>query len=109
MKILLVGDGCIEGRYIASRMYKEGHKINWITSDTTKQLLDKDVKVNIYNIPIRSNRCKEVIKSNSVDTIIFLTSEYRERYENEEVTYESLLPELHSILNYASENKLIKR
>lgn len=109
MKILLVGNGCIEGRYIARRMHKEGHKINWITSDTTKQLLDKDIKANIYNIPIRSNRCKEVIKSNSIDTIIFLTSEYREKYENEEVTYESLLPELHSILNYANENKLIKR
>lgn len=109
VKILLVGEGCIEGRYIASRLYKEGHKINWITSDSTKQLLDKDVKANVYNIPIKSNRCKEVIKSNSVDTIIFLTSEYREQYENEEITYESLLPDLHSILNYASENKSIKR
>jgi len=109
VKILLVGEGCIEGRYIASRLYKEGHKINWITSDSTKQLLDKDVKANVYNIPIKSNRCKEVMKSNSIDTIIFLTSEYREQYENEEITYESLLPDLHSILNYASENKSIKR
>jgi UDP-glucuronate decarboxylase len=63
LKILLVGEGCVEGRYIAARFYKEGHKINWITKESTDQLLDKEMKGNVYSIPIGSGRCKEVIKS----------------------------------------------
>lgn len=109
LKIALVGDGCVEGRYIARRLYKEGHKINWIVQGNAEQLLDKDVKGNVYNIPIGSNRCKEVIKSNSIDTIIFLTSGYKEKYEDEEVEYESMIPALQSVLKYSSENKNIKR
>jgi nucleoside-diphosphate-sugar epimerase len=109
LKILLVGEGCVEGRYIARRLYKEGHKLNWIAKEITEQLFDKDVKGNAYNIPIGSSRCKEVIKSNNIDTIVFLTSVYREKFENEETEYDSMLPDLHSILKYASEYNSIKR
>lgn len=109
MKILLIGEGCVEGRYIARRFYEEGHKISWISKENTKQLLDKEVKGNVYCIPIGSGRCKEVIKSNSIDTIIFLTPEYREKFENEEVEYGSLIPDLHEILKYSIEYNSIKR
>jgi nucleoside-diphosphate-sugar epimerase len=105
LKLLLVGEGCVEGRYIARRFYKEGYKINWITKENTEQLLDKDVKGNVYHIPIQSSRCREVIKSNVFDTIVFLTSGYREKFENEEEEYNSLIPELQLVLKYANEIK----
>ncbi|RDY30332.1 NAD-dependent epimerase/dehydratase family protein [Lachnotalea glycerini] len=109
MKVLLIGEGCVEGRYIAARLYKEGHKINWIAKDSTQQLFDNEVKANIYHVPIASSRCKEVIKSNSIDTIIYLTSGYRERFEKEEVEYDSLIPDLHAVLKYSVEYNSIKR
>lgn len=109
MRILLVGEGGVEGRYIARRFYKEGHKINWIVHGNTELLLDKDVKANVYHIPIGSSKCKDVIKSNSIDTIVFLTSGHREKFENEEIEYKTLIPDLQSVLKYISENNSVKR
>lgn len=107
MRILFVGNGDIAGKYIANRLYKEGHKIYLLTQNEQDVPWDEHVKGHIYKSSLTSNRCKNVFKGNSIDIVIFMTGEYRDKWgEYIGYSYESMIPNLTNILRISYECKV---
>ena len=100
MNVLFVGKWDIAGAYIADRFLREGNEVCWMTDESSQILWNKKFKGNIYRGSWRKEECRRIIKANSVDTVVFLTGDFREHYE--EVTeYESqmtVLTELMTVL-----------
>ena len=81
MRALLVGNYDIAGKYIAERLYKEGHRISWQTEEPEKELWNASVKGNVYRRELNYRNCSQIIKAESPDCIILLTQEYRDVYD----------------------------
>lgn len=107
LRILFVGNGDIAGKYIANRLYKEGHKIYLLTENEQDIPWDEYVKGHIYKSSLTSNRCKNVFKGNSIDIVIFMTGEFRDKWgENIGYSYQSMIPNLTNILRISCECKV---
>ena len=81
MRILFVGNYDIAGKYIAERMYKEGHRIFWHTEEPEKHLWNLGLKGGVYRYEINYKKCSQIIKTESPDCLVFLTQEYRDAYD----------------------------
>lgn len=89
MKILLVGNIDIAGRYIATRMYKEGHHVSWLTGEKKKSIFDERIRGRTYRNVINLSNARRVMRAEDIDTLIFLTAGLREA--GDPGTHESLL------------------
>ena len=81
MRILFVGNFDIAGKYIAERMYKEGHRIIWHTEEPERTLWNRSLKGNVYRYAINYQKCSQIMKTESPDCLVFLTQEYRDAYD----------------------------
>lgn len=81
MRILFVGNFDIAGKYIAERMFKEGHRIFWHTEEPEKELWDSALKGSVYRYDINYKNCSRIMKTESPDCVVLLTQEYREVYD----------------------------
>lgn len=80
MRILFVGNYDIAGKYLALRLYKEGHRISWLTEETEKELWEPAVKGSVYRYTVDFQNCYQIIRTESPECIIFLTQASREAY-----------------------------
>lgn len=98
MNVLFIGKWDIAGAYISDRLFREGHEVCWMTEEKTGTLWNKKFRGNIYRGVWRREDYLRILKANSVDTVFFLTGEFRENYE-ELPEYESQMMELTNLLN----------
>ncbi len=81
MRILLVGNYDIAGQYLATRLYKESHKISWLTQETEKKLWEAPVHGNVYRYKITYANCVHICRTESFDCVIFLNQSGVEAYQ----------------------------
>ncbi len=81
MRVLFIGNYDIAGKYIAERLFKEGHRIAWHTNEPGKNLWDASVKGNVYRYELNHKNCSQIMKAESPDCIVLLTQEYRDVYD----------------------------
>ena len=98
MNVLFIGKWDIAGAYISNRLFREGHEVCWMTEEKEKILWNKKFKGNIYRGIWKREDYLRILKTNSVDTVFFMTSEFRENYEDLP-EYESQMLELTNVLN----------
>ena len=48
MKILFVGNYDMAGSYLASRMYREGNEISWLTQSQEEELWGDKIRGKVY-------------------------------------------------------------
>lgn len=101
MKIMLVGYIDVVGRSIATRLYKEGHDVFWLTDSSDSELYGDSNQCRLYHQDIEMNRVKNIFLANSIDTIIFLACSFTNKptRHNKEKSY--LIPKLTNILENA--------
>lgn len=102
MRILLVGDYDVAGHYLATRLYKEGHAISWLTSETETNLWENSVHGNVYRYVINYQNCIQIMKTESPDCLIFLTECYRNVLDWEEGSFVNLGDMENEVLRAAS-------
>lgn len=102
VRILLVGDYDLGGVYLASRFYREGHHVCWLTQEPDLALWGKEVKT--YRRPATYSACHHILVGEAIDGIVFLTAPYREPVE--EAGKSSLLALLDPVLRAAATCKL---
>lgn len=81
MRVLLVGNYDVAGRYLATRLYKEGHKLSWLTGETEAGIFEPSVHGNEYRYMLNYQNCRQIIRTESPDCLIFLTQAYRDAYD----------------------------
>lgn len=81
MRVLFVGNYDIAGKYIAERLFKEGHRVFWHTEEPEKHLWNESLKGGIYRYDLNYKNCSQIIKAESPDCLIFLTQDYRAVYD----------------------------
>ena len=78
MRILFVGNYDTAGHYVATRLYREGHHVCWLTQEKQKKLWDHRIFGKVYRRPIHYRTCRQILQGESIDCIVFLTSFWRE-------------------------------
>lgn len=102
-RILFVGDYDLAGGGIATRMYREGCKVSWLTSNRDKMLWGDRVHGKVHRLAITYNNCSQIIKGEAVDCIVVLTGIYRELDDQDAVWGRgTLLPMLVPVLRAAA-------
>ena len=102
-RILFVGDYDLAGGGIATRMYREGCKVSWLTSNRDKMLWGDRVHGKVHRLAITYNNCSQIIKGEAVDCIVVLTGIYRELDDQDAVWGRgTLLPMLMPVLRAAA-------
>ena len=102
-RILFVGDYDLAGGGIATRMYREGCKVSWLTSNRDKMLWGDRVHGKVHRLAITYNNCSQIIKGEAVDCIVGLTGIYRELDDQDAVWGRgTLLPMLVPVLRAAA-------
>lgn len=101
MKVMLVGYIDIVGRSIATRLFKEGHEVFWLTDSDDSELFGDKNHCKIYHQDMEMNRVKNIFLANSIDHIIFLASSFTNKqiHHHKEKSY--LIPKLTNILENA--------
>lgn len=108
MKILFVGNYDMAGSYLASRMYREGNEISWLTQSQEEELWGDKIRGKVYRRTITDKTCSRILLGEAIDCVIFLTAEYREGYLGSDEEYGSLLSVLSPVLHAAASVKVGK-
>ena len=98
MRILFVGNYDTAGHYVATRLYREGHHVCWLTQEKQKELWDHRILGKVYRRPIHYRTCRQILQGESIDCIVFLTSFWREPHLAKERESMSLLSLLDPVL-----------
>lgn len=106
MRILFVGDYDSAGRYTATRLYREGHRVCWLTEEPQKELWDQRVSGKVYRRPVNYRTCRQILQGESINCIFLLTSYWREPHLKEERESASLLALFHPVLQAAASMKM---
>lgn len=80
-RVLFVGSYDIAGSGIATRLYREGCRISWLTTDQDQMLWGSKVHGNIFRSAVTYNRCSQILKGESIDCIVVLTGTHREAFQ----------------------------
>lgn len=80
MRVLFVGDYDLAGSYIASRLYREGDQVCWLTQEEELELWDRKVKGKVYRKPVTYSLCRKILAAESIDCLFFLTGGHREDF-----------------------------
>ena len=108
MKLLFVGNYDMAGSYLASRMYREGNEISWLTQSQEEELWGDKIRGKVYRRTITDKTCSRILLGEAIDCVIFLTAEYREGYLGSDEEYGSLLSVLSPVLHAAASVKVGK-
>ena len=98
MNVLFIGNWDIAGAYIADRLMREGHEACWMTEEHAGILWNKKFKGNIYRGEWHKEDYMRILKSQSIDVVVFLTGDFREHYE-ELPEYESQMGRFTDLMN----------
>ena len=98
MNILFVGKWDPAGACLSDRFLKEGHDVCWMTGEGTDNLWSSKFKGKIYRGVWKREDYFNIIKSNAIDSVVFMTGTLREQYE-EHTEYESLMISFTNLLN----------
>lgn len=88
MNVLFIGNWDLAGSGFANRLLREGHSVCWMTEDPQRVLWNQRFHGNIYRGEFRQDKMKQILKSQMIDTVVFLTAPLREIGE-ENREYES--------------------
>ena len=97
MNVLFAGGWDLAGACLADRLIAEGHRVCWVTSCGEDSLWNKRYKGSVYRGALTREEYLRILKSNSIDAVIFLTASLRENLE-ELPEYESQIGELTDLL-----------
>ncbi len=97
MNVLFAGGWDLAGACLADRLIAEGHRVCWVTSCGEDSLWNKRYKGSVYRGALTREEYLRILKSNSIDAVIFLTASFRENLE-ELPEYESQIGELTDLL-----------
>ena len=61
VRVLFVGDYDLAGSYIASRLYREGDQVCWLTQEEELELWDRKVKGKVYRKPVTYSLCRKIL------------------------------------------------
>lgn len=96
MNVLFAGQWDLAGVYIANRFLREGHTACWVTREPTRPLWHPKLKGTVYRGEQTAKALSSVLRSNRIDTVIFLTGTLRESVPD--APYESCVPQLGTLL-----------
>lgn len=102
MKYLFVGSFDMAGRAIATRMYREGGQVAWLTPEPTCDLWEDKVHGRTFRHEITPHLCSQILEGETTDCVVILTAPWRERTDRGSQAYGTLLGMLGSILTSAA-------
>lgn len=105
MNFLFVGACDTAGSSIATRMYREGHHIAWLTDEPTLPLWGDKIHGKVFRSSITPKTCKQILEGEAADYLIFLTAPWREKTSRSKSAYGSLLSTLNVVLRTAAAAK----
>ncbi len=81
MKALFVGGFDMAGTAIASRMYREGSQVSWLTPEPSRSLWTRKVRGHVfrYGGPAFHNLFQQVFTGDAIDCVVILTAPWREQ------------------------------
>lgn len=107
VRVLFVGDYDMAGQSIATRLYREGDTVCWLTEERDAELWGTGVSGKVYRREITYRTCRQLIHGESIDCIVLLTAPWREAFlESEEEERTPLLALLDPVLRAAQSIKL---
>lgn len=77
MKVLFVGNYDLAGSYLAQRLYKEGNRLCWITSESHRELFFRGTKGKVYRVEPDYHTCAQILAMESVNYVVFLSGGIR--------------------------------
>ena len=106
MKILFVGGVDMAGRAIATRLFREGHQVCWLTREVERPLWTGKVEGKVYRQPITYTTCRQVMQGEAADCVVLLTAPSRESYLDSGRAHGVLLADLSPVLRAAASVKV---
>ena len=107
MRILFVGDYDLAGEAIATRLYREGNRICWLTQEKQKKLWSSRIAGRVFRRDISYRTCRQIMQGESIDCVVILTAPWREKYlETESEEHPSLLSLMDPVLRATSSVKV---
>ena len=97
MNVLFIGNWDPVGNGLANRLLREGHTVCWMTEEDQTILWNGRLQGNIYRGSFRMEELTYILKSQMIDTVVFLTASLRETMW-ESAEYESHIRILSSVL-----------
>lgn len=97
MNVLFIGNWDPVGNGLANRLLREGHTVCWMTEEDQTILWNGRLQGNIYRGSFRMEELTYILKSQMIDTVVFLTASLRETMW-ETAEYESHIRILSSVL-----------
>ncbi len=93
MRVLFVGDFDMAGTAIASRIYREGGRISWLTAEPSRSLWARKVRGRVFRSdrPISHGALRQAFGGDTVDCVVVLTASWREGVHAESQPAGSLL------------------
>lgn len=97
MNVLFIGNWDLVGSGFANRLLREGHSVSWMTEEPQQTLWNQRFHGNVYRGRFRQEEMLHILKSQMIDTVVFLTAPLREVSE-ENHGYESQIRTLSRVL-----------
>ena len=108
-RVLFVGSYDPAGSGIATRLYREGCKVSWLTTESERELWSSKVRGKVFRRTVNYQQCSQILKGESVDCIVVLTGPVRESFgAGSELERGRLLLMLSPLLQAAAAEKVQK-
>lgn len=79
-RVLFVGSYDPAGSGIATRLYREGCGVSWLTAEPERELWGSKVHGKVFRRTVNYQQCSQILKGESVDCIVILTGAAREGF-----------------------------
>lgn len=79
-RVLFVGSYDPVGSGIATRLYREGCRVSWLTAEPERELWGSKVHGKVFRRTVNYQQCSQILKGESVDCIVILTGAAREGF-----------------------------
>lgn len=79
-RVLFAGSYDPAGSGIATRLYREGCRVSWLTAEPERELWGSKVHGKVFRRTVNYQQCSQILKGESVDCIVILTGAAREGF-----------------------------
>lgn len=79
-RVLFVGSYDPAGSGIATRLYREGCRVSWLTAEPERELWGSKVHGKVFRRTVNYQQFSQILKGESVDCIVILTGAAREGF-----------------------------
>ena len=79
-RVLFVGSYDPAGSGIATRLYREGCRVSWLTAEPERELWGSKVHGKVFRRTVNYQQCSQILKGESVDCTVILTGAAREGF-----------------------------